>query len=63
MKVRRMRIRFDDPRIAFDHAQAIGRRVTELVTDERAGDRLDPDDGVARQVADKVSAALRTAGE
>jgi len=63
MKVRRMRIRFEDPRIAFDHAQAIARRVSELVTDDRAADRPGPDDGVAQQVADKVSVTLRAAGE
>jgi hypothetical protein len=58
-----MRIRFEDPRIAFNEAQAIARRVSELVTDERAADRLGPDDAVARQVAQKVSAALHRAGE
>ncbi len=63
MKVRRMRVRFEDPRIAFDDAQAIARRVSDLVTKERVADRVLPDDGVARQVADRVSAALHAAGE
>ncbi len=63
MKVRRMRIRFEDPRIALDQAQAIALRVSELVSDERAADRHGPDDGVARQVAQRVSAALHASGE
>jgi hypothetical protein len=63
MKVHRMRIRFEDPRIAPDQAQAIARRVSELVTGERAADRLEPADGLARHVADRVSDTLRTAGE
>ena len=63
MKVRRMRIRFEDPHIAPDQAQAIARRVSELVTSARAADRLEPADGLARHVADSVSDTLRAAGE
>jgi hypothetical protein len=69
MKVHRMRIRFEDPHIAPDQAQAIARRVSELVTGERvadrleSADRLEPADGLARHVAGSVSNALRAAGE
>lgn len=69
MKVRRMRIRFEDPHISPDDAQAIARRVSELVTGAQATDRhasvdgLGRGDGMARRVAGRVSEALHAAGE
>ena len=69
MKVRRMRIRFEDPHIAPEQAQAIARRVSELVSGEHDAERLasfdqlDTGDRLARHVAGSVSEALHAAGE
>jgi hypothetical protein len=63
MKVSRMRIRFEDPHITHDQAQAIALRVKELVTDGEAADRFESRDALPRHVAGRVSEALRMAGE
>jgi hypothetical protein len=69
MRVRRMRIRFEDPHVAPDQAQSIARRVSELVTGEQAADQIEPTDRfdaadeLARHVAGRVSDALHAAGE
>jgi hypothetical protein len=58
-----MRIRFEDPHISHDQAQAIAHRVRELMTDGEAADRFESRDALPRHVAGSVSEALRTAGE
>lgn len=58
-----MRIRFEDPRISQEEAQAIARRISDLVTGDRGGAGVDPDEGLARHVAGEVTQALRAAGE
>jgi hypothetical protein len=62
MIVDRLRIRFEDSGIAQDRAEAIARRVRDLVAGG-AGVDDDPNDALARRVASSIERALRGAGQ
>lgn len=58
MRVNRMRLRFEDPHVARPQAEAIARRLADLIAGEGCGPWPDPADALARQAADRVSEAL-----
>ena len=62
MTVDRLRVRFEDPAIGPERAEAIARRVRDLVAGgAAAGDG--PDEELAHRVAGSIEQALRGAGD